>query len=148
MQAACGEPLTVYGTGGQTRAFIHIRDSVRCIAEAVETGGPRPGDRPRIINQVTEVHNVARLAEIVGNTFNVGVRYVENPRLEAAENELEVDHKIVDNWLGETAHTLAGALAVEITEVVEKYKDRVKRDKIMPTSLWPNSELYKKVHAK
>ena len=32
MQAAIGYPLTVHGTGGQTRAFIHIQDTVRCIA--------------------------------------------------------------------------------------------------------------------
>ena len=37
MQAAIGHPLTVHGTGGQTRAFIHIRDTVRCIELAIAT---------------------------------------------------------------------------------------------------------------
>ena len=45
MQAAIGHPLTVQGTGGQTRAFIHIRDTVRCIEIAI-TNPPLAGDKP------------------------------------------------------------------------------------------------------
>ena len=62
MQAAIGYPLTVHGTGGQTRAFIHIRDTVRCIQLAVEHP-PERGERVRIFNQMTEVHRVIDLAE-------------------------------------------------------------------------------------
>src|ERR687885_600625 len=65
MEAAVGHPLTVHGTGGQTRAFIHIRDSVRCI-ELAATHPPAPGDRVRILNQMTETHRVRDLAAIVG----------------------------------------------------------------------------------
>ncbi len=31
VQAAIGYPLTVYGKGGQTRGFLDIRDTVRCV---------------------------------------------------------------------------------------------------------------------
>ena len=55
MQAAIGHPLTVHGTGGQTRAFIHIRDTVRCIELAI-TNPPDAGERPRVLNQITETH--------------------------------------------------------------------------------------------
>ena len=64
MQAALGHPLTVHGTGGQTRAFIHIRDTVRCIEIAL-TNPPSAGDRPAVFNQVTETYRVGELAELV-----------------------------------------------------------------------------------
>src|SRR5205085_10922263 len=64
MQAAIGYPLTVHGSGGQTRAFIHLQDTVRCIELAVENP-PERGGRVRICNQTTEVHGVIDLAELV-----------------------------------------------------------------------------------
>ena len=64
MQAAIGHPLTVHGTGGQTRAFIHIRDTVRCIQIALENP-PERGDKPMVFNQVTETHRVLELAELI-----------------------------------------------------------------------------------
>src|SRR4051812_37872502 len=91
MQAAIGYPLTVHGTGGQTRAFIHIRDTVQCIRLAVENP-PKRGDRPSIFNQVTESHRVRDLAELISKLSGAKIDYVENPRKEAAENELEVSH--------------------------------------------------------
>ncbi|WP_276957130.1 NAD-dependent epimerase/dehydratase family protein, partial [Ferrimicrobium acidiphilum] len=63
MQAAIGHPLTVHGTGGQTRAFIHITDTVRCIELAIGNP-PEAGERPRILNQVTETHRVRDLAAL------------------------------------------------------------------------------------
>jgi nucleoside-diphosphate-sugar epimerase len=62
IQAAIGYPLTVHGTGGQTRAFIHIQDSVRCIEIALENP-PARGDKVEIFNQMTETHRVRDLAE-------------------------------------------------------------------------------------
>ena len=64
MQAAVGYPLTVHGTGGQTRAFIHIQDTVRCIQLAVEAP-PQRGERVNILNQMTETHRVRDLAKMV-----------------------------------------------------------------------------------
>jgi UDP-sulfoquinovose synthase len=64
MQAAIGYPLTVHGTGGQTRAFIHIRDTVRCIEIAI-LNPPKKGDKPTIFNQVTEIFRVRELAEMI-----------------------------------------------------------------------------------
>jgi len=64
MQSAIGYPLTVHGTGGQTRAFIHLQDSVRCIQLAVENP-PTPGERVRVFNQMTESHRINDLAKLV-----------------------------------------------------------------------------------
>ena len=61
MQAAVNYPLTVHGTGGQTRAFIHIQDTVRCLQLALENP-PDKGDRVKILNQMTETHRVRDLA--------------------------------------------------------------------------------------
>ena len=87
MQAAIGHPLTVHGTGGQTRAFIHIRDTVRCIELAI-TNPPEAGDRPRVLNQITETHRVLDLAKMVGDVMGVDIAYLPNPRREAEENDL------------------------------------------------------------
>ncbi len=57
MQAAIGRPLTVHGTGRQTRAFIRIRDTVRCIKLAI-TDPPEIGNQARVLNQITETHRV------------------------------------------------------------------------------------------
>src|SRR6185437_5775478 len=91
MQAAIGYPLTVHGTGGQTRAFIHIQDTVRCIQLAAENP-PEHGDRVRVFNQMTECHRVVDLAKLVQSLTGAEIDYLENPRKEAAENELYVEN--------------------------------------------------------
>src|SRR5204862_2135500 len=92
MQAAVGHPLTVHGTGGQTRAFIHIRDTVRCIELAV-SNPPVAGSKPLVLNQVTETHRVLNLAKLVSSLTGAEIDYVENPRKEAAENELYAENR-------------------------------------------------------
>ena len=92
MQAAVGYPLTVHGTGGQTRAFIHIQDTVRCIQLAIENP-PERGERVRVFNQMTECHRVRDLAKLVSSLTGAEIDYVDNPRKEAAENELFVENR-------------------------------------------------------
>src|SRR5699024_12269741 len=82
IQAGVGYPMTVHGTGGQTRAFIHIRDMVRCIELALENP-PAKGDRVKIINQMTETHRVRDLAELIAENSDAEVAYVPNPRKES-----------------------------------------------------------------
>jgi len=92
MQAAIGYPLTVHGTGGQTRAFIHIRDSVRCVQLALENP-PTKGERVMIFNQMTESHQVGELAKKVAALTGAEINYLPNPRNEAVENDLIVDNR-------------------------------------------------------
>ena len=79
MQAAIGHPLTVHGTGGQTRAFIHIKDTVRCIEIAL-TNPPQAGDKPMVLNQMTETHRVLDLAKLISDITGADIAYLPNPR--------------------------------------------------------------------
>jgi len=134
MQAAIGHPLTVHGTGGQTRAFIHIRDTVRCIEIALENP-PGVGARPSVFNQVTESHRVRDLAQMVSRLTGAEVVQLPNPRREAAENELVVTN---DRFLGLglDATTLSERLLEECTEIASKYRHRVLPSKIVARSVW------------
>src|SRR6201993_2038661 len=89
MQAAVGHPLTVHGTGGQTRAFIHLRDTVRCVELAI-SNPPAAGERPMVLNQVTETHQVGGLAKMVADIMGADIAYLPNPRREADETALIV----------------------------------------------------------
>jgi UDP-sulfoquinovose synthase len=134
MQAAIGYPLTVHGTGGQTRAFIHIRDSAKCVQLAIENP-PERGERVRIFNQMTEVHRVIDLAGLVARMTGSEVDLVENPRKEASHNELLVAN---DNLLklGLDPITLQDDLLSEVTEIAQRYMDRCDRARIPCTSRW------------
>ena len=134
MQAAIGFPLTVYGTGGQTRAFIHIRDSVKCIELAIKNP-PKRGDRVKIINQATEVHNIKWLAEKISQMKGTKIQFLVNPRIEAPENKLEFAMKQLIS-LGLSPITLSEGLMEEVINVTEKYKDRCNKRKILSRSKW------------
>ncbi len=134
MQAAVGHPLTVYGTGGQTRAFIHITDTVRCIQIAIENP-PARGDRVEIFNQATETHTLIDLAQQVAAMTGAEIRYYDNPRNEQPENRLELENRKF-RALGLEPTTLAGGLMREVIEIAETYKDRCDTSKIMSDAVW------------
>jgi UDP-sulfoquinovose synthase len=134
IQAAIGYPLTVHGTGGQTRAFIHIQDSVRCIELAL-LNPPAKGDRVKIFNQMTETHRVRELAELVARMTDARIAYLPNPRKEAAENELVVENgQFLE--LGLAPIRLEEGLLEEAIDVAKKFAYRVDRSRVPAVSAW------------
>jgi UDP-sulfoquinovose synthase len=134
MQAAIGYPLTVHGTGGQTRAFIHIRDSVRCVQLALDHP-PSSGEKVKIFNQMTESHRVADLAEKVAALTGAQTNYQANPRKEAIENDLIVDNSCFLE-LGLQPTTLDVGLLAEVVDVARRWADRCDRSRIPCLSAW------------
>src|SRR5580658_10774502 len=134
MQAAIGHPLTVHGTGGQTRAFIHIRDTVRCVEIAINNP-PATGERVSVFNQTTEVHKVKDLAALISKLTGAEVVMLPNPRKEAAENDLVVQNERFLS-LGLNPTTLSEGLLEEVRLIASKYRDRVDTSKIVARSVW------------
>jgi UDP-sulfoquinovose synthase len=134
VQAAIGHPLTVHGSGGQKRAFIHIGDMVRAV-EIMLDRPPSPGERVRIVNQATEAHRVRDLAAQVSRLTGAGIEYLDNPRKEAPENELEFDNTSLRR-LGLRPTLLSTGLMEEIIDVARRYANRCDVDKIPCSSRW------------
>ena len=138
MQAAIGYPLTVHGTGGQTRAFIHIRDSVKCVQLALENP-PARGERVKIFNQMTESHQVGELARKVAALTDAQINYLPNPRNEAVENDLIVDNRCFIE-LGLNPTTLDDGLLAEVVDVARRWADRCDRSRIPCQSAWTQTQ--------
>ena len=134
MQAAIGHPLTVHGTGGQTRAFIHIRDTVRCVQIALENP-PKRGDKVKVFNQVTETYRLRDLAELIAKLMDAKIANLPNPRREAVENELNVSREKF-SALGLNPTVLSEGLLEEARDIAVKYRDRADTTKIMARSVW------------
>ncbi|GAA0520937.1 UDP-sulfoquinovose synthase [Saccharopolyspora subtropica] len=135
IQAVLGHPLTVYGTGGQTRGLIDIRDTVECIRLAAEN----PADRGefRVFNQMTEAYSVGEIAKIVANSYAgpVEIEYLDNPRVEQGEHYYNVKHTGLIE-LGLQPHLLSNTLIESLFRVADKYKERVDLAAMRPTVNW------------
>jgi UDP-sulfoquinovose synthase len=134
MQAAIGYPLTVHGSGGQTRAFINIQDTVRCIELAI-VNPPQQGERVRIFNQMTETHRLIDLAKMISELTGVQISHIPNPRKEADANDLWAENRSLLN-LGLKPITLNAGLMREILEIAKKYAANCDRSKILCISHW------------
>lgn len=134
IQSALGHPLTVHGAGGQTRAFINIQDTVRCIALAL-SAPPKRGERVMILNQMTECWRVRDLAGIVAKLTGAEIAYLPNPREEADENELAVQNRRLMG-LGLEPITLQDGLLEDIAETAKAWVERADLSKVPCVSAW------------
>ncbi|MBF2098784.1 MAG: NAD-dependent epimerase/dehydratase family protein [Gloeomargaritaceae cyanobacterium C42_A2020_066] len=138
IQAAVGHPLTVYGRGGQTRGFLDIRDTVRCIELAINAPA-QPGEF-RVFNQFTELFNVLELALKVQEAgramgLKVEVQNFPNPRVELEEHYFNAKNtQLLD--LGLQPHLLSDSLLDSLLNFALKYKDRVDEAQILPKVTW------------
>jgi UDP-sulfoquinovose synthase len=135
IQAVIGHPLTVYGTGGQTRGMIDIRDTVRCVQLACEN----PADRGefRVFNQITEWMSVKDMAETIraASPEDVAIEYLDNPRVERADHYYNVTHtKLLE--LGLEPHLLSDTLIESLFEITKRYAHRVRPEALLPTVNW------------
>lgn len=138
IQAAIGHPLTVYGKGGQTRGFLDIRDTVRCMEIAI--ANPAEAGEFRVFNQFTEMFSVGDLALKVQEAgkslgLKVEINHLENPRVEKEEHYFNAKNtKLID--LGLQPHYLSDALLDSLLNFAIKYKDRVNQNEILPKVNW------------
>jgi UDP-sulfoquinovose synthase len=137
-QAAVGHPLTVYGQGGQTRGFLDIRDTVRCV-ELACLHPAAPGEC-RVFNQFTEQFSVLEIAELVkaaGNKLGLDVEVdrIPDPRVESEQHYYNAKHsKLLD--LGLQPHYLSDSLLDSLMNIAIRYRDRVDVSMFLPQVDW------------
>ncbi|MDB9516617.1 UDP-sulfoquinovose synthase [Roseofilum reptotaenium CS-1145] len=138
IQAAIGHPLTVYGKGGQTRGFLDIRDTVRCIEIAINN--PANAGEFRVFNQFTEMFSISDLAVMVAKAgkhlgLSVEINHLDNPRVELEEHYFNAKNtKLKD--LGLEPHNLEESLLDSLINVAQTYKGRVDESQILPKVSW------------
>ncbi|MDX5594298.1 NAD-dependent epimerase/dehydratase family protein [Pseudovibrio sp. SPO723] len=138
MQAAVGYPLTVHGTGGQTRAFIHISDTCKCIEQAL-LHPPTAGARPLVLNQMAETKTLCDLALHIQEMTGCKISYLKNPRNEAEKNDLVVRNDLLRSF-GWTPTLIEDGLLNEIKEITERYRSRADHSKIPCVSYWSKNK--------
>ncbi len=138
VQAVAGVPLTIYGTGGQTRGYLNVNDTLQCVELAAES--PPPRGELRILNQFTEILSVNEIAATVarvGNAMGLGVKLasIPNPRKEAEDHYYNAAHAGLLE-LGLQPHPLTDDVVADLLEQVIGYKDLIDVGRIMPRVRW------------
>ncbi len=134
VQAVIDHPLTLYGKGKQTRAFIHLQNSADCVMLAVYNP-PKRGEEVKIFNQTTEQLCLKDLADIVSRLTDAKVEHFPNPRIEVEDNILHMEN---DQFLelGLDPIKVDSDKLDEVCRLAYKYKDRINREAIISTSYW------------
>src|SRR3984893_15511730 len=134
IQAAAGEPLTVYGKGGQTRGFLDIRDTLACIELAIRH--PAKAGEFRVFNQFTESFSVSQLAQkVAGAVGGAGIIHLDDPRVELEEHYYRAAHtKLLD--LGLLPFLLGDELLTDLLSTARSHLGRLERVALEPKVMW------------
>src|SRR6476660_10314428 len=138
VQAVIGHPLTVYGSGGQTRGFLNIRDTLACVELAMTN--PAEAGEFLVYNQFTEQFSVLELAQLVKHAaehlgYSVEIQHVDNPRVEKEEHYYNAVHtKLLE--LGLEPTLLGEELVESMIHVIERHKARAIESAIDPSTRW------------
>ena len=140
-QVACGYPMSLYGTGEQTRAFININDSVKCLTLALEFGKNNDFSKVNILNQMTACHKLNDLKDLLISLYpDATFEYIDNPRTEKAGNSLKVVNKNFED-LGHKGIDINIEDIKKLVEVCKQNQDRFDKikDFVKPVSFWKRS---------
>tara|TARA_B100000989_G_scaffold296894_1_gene281151 strand:+ start:1358 stop:2545 length:1188 start_codon:yes stop_codon:yes gene_type:complete len=138
VQAVCGIPLTVYGKGGQTRGYLNINDTLQCIYQAIKV--PAKKSDLRIFNQIMETFTVNEIAEKISSVgtkigYSVKINNIENPRKELESHYYNPTYQgLID--IGVKPHFLDEKAIKDLFKTVEKYKNNIRKDSILPRVKW------------
>jgi UDP-sulfoquinovose synthase len=147
-QTAIGHPLTVYGNGSQTRGYLDIRDTVRCVELAVLN--PAERGEMRVYNQFTEEFSVKELADLVVHAASklgveASMEEIENPRVEKYDHYYNAAHtKLLD--LGLEPHYLSDSLLDSLLNIAVEHKERVDTDVMMPSVSWRSGRAKQRIN--
>lgn len=139
-QAVIDHPLTVYGTGGMTRGFLPMRDSMQCLTLAVENP-PKPGEY-RVFNQFEECYTIEELAlKVQQAAREVGlettIQYYDNPRTERDQHYYNPDRQhLID--LGYTpTHDVVAEVKIMLADLMpHRARILARRDILLPDIRW------------
>lgn len=137
-QAVLGIPMTVYGKGNQSRAFIEINDSIQSIENVIKMP-LRSDGKVTILNQITEVFRIKELAEMVSSVAGAPFQHIKNPRKENEDCDLTVNNDTIKSF-DFRFNKVEKTLKSELFDVVNKYKDNYKEGVMMPSSFWSKNE--------
>ena len=138
IQAIAGVPLTVYGSGGQTRGYLNLLDTLQCVQLACES--PADSGELRIFNQFTETFTVNELAaqiKAAGDAIglNVKINSIVNPRKEMEEHYYNPSHSGLLE-LGLQPNPMTQDVLIEMLTKLIPFKDRIVTRRIMPRVEW------------
>lgn len=138
VQACVNYPLTVYGSGGQTRGYLNIKDTLQCV-HASEKNPAKKGEL-KIFNQIMETFSVNELASLtkrVGESrgLNVEIKNIPNPRKEAEDHYYNPSYQGLKD-IGVRPNYLTEEVMDGMFTEVLKYKNNIRKDIIFKGVKW------------
>lgn len=130
LQAALGKPISVYGTGEQTRAFIHMEDVLKCIEGAL-AAPPARGARVHVVNQIAECMSINDLAKLFSQLSESEIRHMPSPRSEPEQNDLSASNQGVIEF-GVRPTLVSRSNASDLIKFARRYANFADSDQLYP----------------